>query len=70
MKIFAAVALLSTLSPGVAPAQAAPSRALAHNGYTIEYPRGCKLVFSTVRVNGVDVVLRQVKCPKGTPVTS
>ncbi len=40
---------------------------LAHTGYTIEYPRGCKLVFSTVRINGVSVVLRQVKCPNGAP---
>ena len=74
MKILTAVALLAALTSGSVPAWSdAAARApfmLAHNGYAIEYPRGCKLVFSTVRINGVSVVLRRVKCPKSAPATS
>ena len=71
MKFLAILVLLFAISSaaGLAHADEA-SRAVAHSGYSIEYPRGCKLVFSTVRVNGVDVVLRQVKCPKDAPATS
>ncbi len=71
MRTLAVAVLLATLLPAAgSPQIAARSRTLAHNGYGIEYPRGCKLVFTTVRVNGVDVVLRQVKCPKGKTATS
>ena len=75
MKYLFALVLLAALPSGAKLAHAgeaarAPSHLLAHNGYSIEYPRGCKLVFSTVRVNGVEVVLRQVKCPKDAPATS
>ena len=75
MRILTATALLVALTSGSAPARSETTAGtpvmLAHTGYTIEYPRGCKLVFSTVRVNGVDVVLRQVKCPNSTtPSTS
>lgn len=75
MRALTAAAMLVTMSSGSAPAWSeSAARApfmLAHTGYTIEVPRGCKLVLSTVRVNGVDVVLRQVKCPNGAqPATS
>ena len=71
MRALIAVAILVTMSSGSAPAWSenadmAPFM-LAHTGYTVEYPRGCKLVFSTVRINGVSVVLRQVKCPSSKP---
>lgn len=74
MRIPTAVALLAALTSGnalaLSEAIATAPFILAHNGYTIEYPRGCKLVFTTVRINGVRVVLRQVKCPKSAPATS
>ncbi len=74
MRILTAVALLAGLTSGGVPAWsegiAAAPFMLAHNGYTIEYPRGCKLVFTTVWVNGVRVLLRQVKCPKDAAATS
>lgn len=71
MRVLTALAFLATLSSGNTPAWSeSAARApfvLAHTGYTIEVPRGCKLVFSTVLINGVSVVLRQVKCPNGAP---
>ena len=68
MKLLAASLLGLALAFGTAAALAPP--ALAHSGYGIEYPRGCRLVFTTVRVNGVSVVLRRVQCPKDAPRTS
>ncbi len=74
MKVLTALALLGAVSSGSAPGWSeSAARApfvLAHTGYTIEYPRGCKLVFSTVRINGVSVVLRQVKCPSSRPAAT
>ena len=68
MKLLAACLLGLVLAIGTAVAVAPP--AFAHSGYGIEYPRGCKLVFTTVRVNGADVVLRRVQCPKDAPRTA
>ncbi len=71
MRILTVVAFVVALTSGSSPAWSKASAIapfmLAHTGYTIEYPRGCKLVFSTVRINCVSVVLRQVKCPNSTP---
>jgi len=65
MKFLGTLLLGLALAIGASTAAAPP--AFAHMGYGIEYPRGCKLVFTTVRVNGVDVVLRRVQCPKDAP---